>query len=223
MKFGLKLDLPSLPGKPQAKAAPAPGQDTVQKWLPVRDIRDGLLVRQDGVPVAVVRVEPAPFSLLSEAERERRISALFEAVQSLPGAAQILSLPRPLDLDAYISSLEALLAEAEGSRRAVLRSYVQYVRSLVAGAGAVERRFYVLVPGEGRKKGGREELLARAREFLAALARADLQARLCDDREILDLLFVFFNPAQAAFERPVEAAPATIYLTAKEVAERGID
>lgn len=211
-----------LPGAKKSPA-PAPGQDTVQKWLPVRDVQSGLVVRQDGVPVAVVRVEPAPFSLLSDRERERRIAALFEAVQGLAGAAQVLSLARPLDLDAYIEDLEARLREADGARKAILRGYLSYVRGLAAAGSAVERRFYVLIPGEaGKKKGGREELMARAREFLAALSRAELSARLCDDREILDLLFCFFNPAQAAFERPAEASPAPMY-TAKEVAERGLD
>ncbi|MBC7336227.1 MAG: hypothetical protein H5U01_08155 [Clostridia bacterium] len=218
----LKLPQLSVPGA-KKPPAPAPGQDAVQKWLPVKDVSGGLIVRADGVLVAVIRIEPAPFSLLSDRERERRIAATFEAFQGLPGAAQVISLPRPLDLDAYISSLEGLLAEAEGARRAVLRGYLQYVRGLAAGGIAVERRFYILIPGEARKKGGREELLARAREFAAALARADLTAHLCDDREILDLLFVFFNPSQAAFERPAEPAAAPIYRTAKEVVEGGID
>lgn len=215
------LKLPQLPGTAKKPPAPAPGQDTLQRWLPVKDVSGGLILRQDGTLVAVIRVEPAPFSLLSDRERERRIAAAFEAFQGLGGTAQVISLPRPLDLDAYISDLEARLAEADGARKTVLRAYLSYVRGLAAAGTAVERRFYVLLPGEAKKKGAREELLACAREFVAALGRADLAARICDDREILDLLFVFFNPAQAAFERPIEAAVAPIY-TAKEVSNHAL-
>ncbi len=202
--------------------AAGPGEkNTVQQWLPLRDIAGGCLVLAGGSVVAVVRVEPSPFTLLSAGERARRIAALHEAIQALPGPAQVCAIPRPIDLDAYLAELEARLAETDGSRRAVLRGYARYVRGLVAGAAAMERRFYVLLPGDGRKKGGREETMQRAGELVAALARADLAAHLCGDQEILDLLFCFFHPAQAAFERAEFPAAAPLYLTAGEVGDHG--
>ena len=191
-------------------AAPA-----VQDWLPVRDVVRGLLVRADGVLVAAVRVEPAPFGLLSERERERRIGALHEAIQALPGAVQIAVVPRPIDLDAYLGDLEGRLGEADGPRRALLRGYLSYVRSLVGGGEALERRFYVLIPANapgGARRGAREELTQRALEFVAALGRAELQAHPCDDREVVDLLFTWLHPAQAAFERPGDPGPAVRYV-----------
>ncbi|MHB1128385.1 MAG: hypothetical protein ACYC2T_15855 [Bacillota bacterium] len=203
--------------------ARAEGQATVQNWLPVRDISGGLLTRSDGHMVAVIRVKPAPFTLLSQAEKTRRIAALHEAIQALPGAVQICALPRPIDLDSYIADLEARQVEVEGSQKAVLRGYVHYVRSLAVNAEATERRFYVLVNGEGKNRGGREELLQRVQELVAALARAELQAHLCNDREVLDLMFCFFHPAQVAFERPAYPTVAPVYMTAKEVMEYGVD
>lgn len=218
-----KLALPKMfkPKQPAAagnKRAAASGvPPVVQNWLPVRHVFSGLLTRSDGRLAAVVRVEPAAFSLLSQAERTRRIAALHEAIQALPGPVQICAVPRPIDLDAYIADLEAQLADAEGSRKAVLRGYVQYVRRLAANAEAMERRFYVLMAGEEQQKGSPEELLQRVQEFVAALGRAELQAHLCDDQEVLDLLFCFFHPAQAAFERPAVPAVAPVYTTAKDV------
>lgn len=201
---------------------PAPAQNTVQRWLPVQDVSAGILRRSDDRLVAVIRVEPAAFTLLSQAERARRIAALHEAIQALPGAVQICAVPRPIDLDAYITDLEAKLVEVDGSRKTILRGYVHYVRSLAASAGAMERRFYLLIPG-GKGKGSREELLQRAGELVAALGRAELQAHLCSDQEVLDLLFCFFHPAQAAFERAAIPAVAPVYTTAKDVTEYGLD
>lgn len=202
---------------------PVSAGNTVQRWLPVQDVSGGFLVRAGGHLVAVIRVEPAAFSLLSQAERARRITALHEAIQALPGAVQVCAVPRPIDLDAYITGLEAKLVEADGSRRGVLRGYVHYVRRLAANAEALERRFYVLIPGEGKDRGSREELQQRAHELVAALGRAELQARLCDDQEVLDLLFCFFHPAQAAFERAAILAVAPVYTTAKDVTDYGLD
>ena len=202
---------PSAAGQPPARRAPA-----VQDWLPVRDVRRGLMLRTDGTAVAVVRVEPAPFGLLSDAERERRIAAVHEAIQGLPGPAQIVVTSRPIDLDAYLLDLERRLAEAEGARRSLLRGYLGYVRGLAAGGEATERRFHVLLVGEAGRTDG-DAVLQRASEFADALARADLAAHVCDDREVTDLLFSFLHPARAGTESADEPAPAPRYVPPREV------
>ena len=202
---------PSAAGQPPARRDP-----TVQDWLPVRDVRRGLILRTDGTAVAVVRVQPAPFGLLSDAERERRIAAVHEAIQGLPGPAQIVVTSRPIDLDAYLLDMERRLAEAEGARRSLLRGYLGYVRGLAAGGEATERRFHVLLVGEvGRTDG--QAVLQRAAEFAAALAGADLSAHVCDDREVTDLLFSFLHPAHAGTEPAEEPAPAPRYVPFREV------
>ena len=202
---------PSAAGQPPTRRATA-----VQDWLPVRDVRRGVILRTDGTAVAVVRVEPAPFGLLSDAERERRIAAVHEAIQGLAGPAQIVVTSRPIDLDAYLLDLERRLAEAEGARRSLLRGYLGYVRGLAAGGEATERGFHVLLAGEaGRTEG--QVALQRASEFAAALARADLAAHVCDDREVTDLLFSFLHPAHAATESAAEPAPAARYVPPREV------
>ena len=198
-------------------------QPTVQNWLPVQHVSSGLITRSDGRQVAVLRVEPASFNLLSVTERARRITGLHEAIQALPGSVQICSIPRPIDLDLYISGLEGQLEDAEGGRKNVLRGYIQYVRRLATNAEAMERRFYVLMAGEEKKKGSEEKLLQKAQEFAAVLGRAELHAQLCNDQEVLDLLFYFFHPAQASLERSNFPAVAPLYATAKEEIACGLD
>ncbi|MGE5590183.1 MAG: hypothetical protein ACM3ZA_06145 [Bacillota bacterium] len=108
--------------------------------------------------------------------------------------------------------MESLLVEADGARRGLLRKYLRYVRGLVTSAGALERRFYVLVNSDTRGPVSRDELLQKARELVAALGRAELSAHLCDERELIDLLFVFAHPAQAAFERAELPVVAPLYV-----------
>lgn len=199
--------------KPPVSSAELP---IVQRWLPVRNIFFGLIHRYDGSLVGVIRVEPAAFGLLSPGEKNRRIAGLHEAIQTLTGAAQICAIPRPINLDAYITDLENRILEAEGSSKTMLRGYVQYVRSLVASAQAMERRFYVLMTEDGKKKGAREQLQQRMGEFVSALGRAELRAHICSDQEVLDLLFCFFHPAQAALERPTWPVSAPIYVMQRE-------
>ena len=136
----LKSKLPSKSKKPSNRQATINKRDnTVQNWLPIKDIKEGLIYHTDGKPVAVVRVEPSAFTLLSDREKERRISALFEAIQAVPGDMQIVAVPRPIDLDVYIKDLEEKLQETQGRRKAMLRGYTNYVRKITAGAEAMEK------------------------------------------------------------------------------------
>lgn len=190
----LKLSL----NKKKADEQPAHGHESVQSWLPVQDIDDGMFYRPDGKAVGVIRVQPAAFTLLSDRERERRVTTLFEAIQSLPGRAQIVAVPRPIDLDQYLRDLDSRHQEADGARKRLLHGYKSYVRTIVAHAEAMEKRFFVLIPNTTDQA---DELFQKMREFVANLERADLYSHICESREILDLQFTFFNAAQAAFER----------------------
>ncbi len=209
-------------GRTAAKKGP---NRSVQDWLPARDLEGGLVARADGVQVAVIRVEPAPFGLLSDRERGRRIGALHEAIQGLPGPAQILVVSRPIALDDYLAALEGALGEADGPRRGLLRGYLGYVREVLPSGEAPERQFYVLVPSDPKvvkRKTAGMELRARAAEFVTGLGRAELHAHLCDDGEVLGLLMAWLHPAHAARERiEVAPLPAPRYVEAETGSKEG--
>lgn len=204
----LKSKIPVLPSKNKKsiKEQAISKDNTVQNWLPIKDIKESLIYHTDDTPVAVVRVEPSAFTLLSDREKERRISALFEAIQAVPGDMQIVAVPRPIDLDVYIKDLEEKLQETQGRRKAVLRGYTSYVRNITSGAEAMEKRFFVLIPGT---KKGEDELLHKTKEFVGELGRAELNAHICSYQEILDMLFSFFHSVQSAFERAEEREVVT--------------
>ncbi|WP_422445387.1 hypothetical protein [Thermoanaerobacterium sp. DL9XJH110] len=195
-------------------------KQTVQKWLPTEDIVGGLLQLKNGRVAAVIKIDPTPFTLLSELEKSRRIKSLYEAFQALSSRAEIFCMPRPIDLDKYLTSLEDLLKETDPGRRPILRGYLNYVRGIVSSAEATERRFFILIPEE---KSRADELQKKVREFVAMLTKAELKAEQCGETEVLDLLFCFFNPAQASFERPGIVSSAPMIKTVKELISDGVD
>jgi hypothetical protein len=176
---------------------------SVQEWLPFSDIHGSVIYRKDGGLVAVLRVQPFNLSLKSVNEKKRIISAVHEALNGQQEQFQILSLARPVDLDSYLRKLEDMTREiTENSRRRrLLQNYLRYVAGLVASGEALERRYYILL-SQAAGKQAREEVLQRAHELAMNLERAGLKVNVCDDQEIIDLLFCFTHPAQAAFERP---------------------
>ncbi|MDN5347392.1 MAG: hypothetical protein PWP65_956 [Clostridia bacterium] len=189
-------------GPSERRPSVDPKKKTVQDWMPFKDIAGGVIIRRNGGQVAVLRVAPVNLALKSEAEKGRIIQAVHEALNGQREAFQVFSLGRPVDLDAYLKLLEEKVREtAEPKRRRLLQDYLRYVAGLVAGGEALERRYYILLPQPPGKQ-AREEVLQRAHELAADLGRAGLQVQVCGDQEIIDLLFCFNHPAQAAFERP---------------------
>ena len=203
----MKLTLPLIvrnKNTPQAAA-----QQTAQSWLPLADLVDGIMLTKDKRLVAVVRVHAAPFSLLSEAEQERRISGLRAAYQAL-AEFQVLSVARPVDLDGYLKTLDERQTELSGIKRRLLREYAQWVAGIVRAGEAMERRYYVLL-SQPDGKAAREELVKRARALARDLAQAELEAHVCDTSEVADLLFVSLQPRYAALERVESEAMTTLY------------
>lgn len=193
------MKIPSLKARQRGAASPRAQRDreraraTAQAWLPYRDIAAGWIVRRDGQHVGVLAIEPVNLSLLSARETRRRVRALHEALQGIDSAWVWVALPRPIDLDAYITSLEAERHEADGARARLLREYTRYVREIVAGGQAVERRYYMLFAGRDRLA-----LAETVEEARAALERAGLTARRLDDAGLLDLCRSWAHPASTA-------------------------
>ena len=177
---------------------------SAQDWLPFKDVVGGAIHKRDGSMVAVLRVDTMNISLKSDHEKQRIISAVHETLNGQRDPIQIICLPRALDLDQYLSGLnDRLKNTTDNLKRRLLAEYVRYVAGLVTEGDVLERRYYILLeqkPGAGKRQNQREELQKRCHEFASNLGASGLRVQMCGDPEIIDLLFSFLTPRQAAYE-----------------------
>lgn len=191
---------------PEKKASDAAAKQSpsTQEWIPFKDIRNNLLFRKDNSIVAFVRVQPVNLNLLSVKERKRKVKQLEEVLNGIDYNYQIYSIPKPVDLDAYIMKLENLRSDTEDvTKKRLLGIYIKQAVAKATGGEAVERQFYILIDHKLTKKPQLDEqvVLQRATELASNLSSAELLSHVCNDAEIRTLQFLFFNSAQAAFER----------------------
>ncbi|WP_227766359.1 hypothetical protein [Zhaonella formicivorans] len=197
------LKINNKPLKQASKSSEGLG-NTVQNWLPFRDLEDYLISTKDNRLIAVLRVMPLNINLKSDNEKGRIISAVHEAFNGLQFPIQIFAVPRPIDLDMYIRKLQELSSDAGNfKRKTLLLDYIRYVTGMVAGGEALEKRYYILLSAE-KGKNSKAELLQKAHELGSGLSRAGLAVSVCDGQEIFDLMFTFHNPVQVAFEKAHE-------------------
>ncbi len=203
MIFRKKEENPEL----QAKKA-------AQDWLPFKDIAGHFIFRKDEQMVIALKIEPINIILKSEAEKKRIVAAVHEALNGIQYSIQILALPRSVDLDQYLESLqEKSRTGGDLARKRILQDYIRYVAGIVKGGDALERRYYLLISLANNKQGtAGEELLKRGYELKSNLETSGLSVSICDDAGIIDMMFSFLYPTQAVFETiPTGVGVTTIY------------
>ena len=209
MRFGFKIKGGSenKKNKLTAREETFTREPSTRDWLPIDDVSGSVIKRRDGCLVAVLKVEPLNVDLKSVREKKRIIKTVHEVFNGQREVFQIMSIGRPVDLDGYLQELEVMVGKADAKRKRHLREYVRHVAGIVTGGEALEHRYYVLLSQEPDSQ-ARDELLKRSYEMAAGLKTSGLKVDLCQEREIIDLLFSFMHPAQAAFERaPIFSGP----------------
>ena len=191
-----------------ASSSAAKGTNSTQAWMPVTDVYNGFIHRRDGAIIAAIRIQPVNFELLSDNEKLRKIKLLEEVMNGMDFSFQIISIARPVDLDSFIGKMDELKNRTtDRIKSRLLVGYISHAAAMATSGEAVERQFYILLDEPVGKKPQQSEaqLFRRATDLATSLSSADLISHVCNDEELRDLLFVFTNPNQAAFER----APVT--------------
>lgn len=180
---------------------------TAQAWLPIRDLHDGLLVRNDGAVVAGLSLAPYSLALKSTREQSQAVAAMTEVLNGVDCAWQWLSVYRPVDLNSYLAAVDATLdAAPQGKRRQVLADYLRWATGLVRAGETVERKYYLLLTRTG-KDASKDHLATLAQLISARQTIRGFQATVMDDAAWCELLFLAFHAEQTATEDIPDGLP----------------
>lgn len=119
---------------------------SIQELLPLDDIVDDIAVLRDGGHCAVVEVSGVHFALRSEAEQEVILAGFRRLLNALSHPVQLLVRVVPADVERYLAGLGG--AQLAPELRGLRRSHEEFVRRIAGERAVLERRFYVVVPGE---------------------------------------------------------------------------
>lgn len=118
-----------------------------QRFLPIAEIRDNVVVLKNGGMRAVLQTTSVNFNLKSEDEQNSLVFGYQNFLNSLEFPIQIIIRSKKLDIDKYLQGLSTL---AEEQSNPLLQKqtieYHDYIQKLVEYADIMEKRFYVVVP-----------------------------------------------------------------------------
>lgn len=115
----------------------------VQEYIPVEEIRNGIVETTDGRYIKILEVEPINFSLRSDNEREDIIESFQEYMKIAPVYAHFKSMSRKADSDTHIRQVRQDVDNTKECQE-YADNYVNLVKD-VGQIEAVSRRFFIIL------------------------------------------------------------------------------
>lgn len=198
-----------------------------QQFVPVKEIRNGVVILKDGSYRGVLICSAINFGLKSTEEQHAIILGFQSFLNTLDFSIQIVINSRKMDLRPYL----ALLAEKETEQktelmRVQLHEYIEFIRSFADQANIMTKSFYVVVPysphfsaaktasflhhgDAGAKSATSETSFAEEQAQLeqrltlvgSGLASMGVRAVSLGTEEVIELLYRSFNPGE--LENPI--------------------
>src|SRR5882672_670825 len=120
---------------------------STQDFVPVAEVRDGIVVLKDGTLRAILLASSINFALKSEDEQTAFIVQFQNFLNSLDFSCQIFVQSRMLDIRPYVATLEAAYKkQLDDLMRVQIREYIEFVKSFTEAANIMTKNFFVVVP-----------------------------------------------------------------------------
>ena len=205
---------------------------STQEFVPVSEVRNGVIVMKDGSLRAVLLASSINFALKSEDEQTAFIVQFQNFLNSLDFSVQIFIQSRSLDIRPYVATLEAAYKEQlDELLRIQIREYISFIKSFTEAANIMTKNFFVVVPYTqtaltktsgaaallhlGQKTSASEmnksfeeqvsQLDQRVGIVQQGLVRTGVRTVQLGTEEAIELLYKMFNPGEEG--KPMQLQP----------------
>ncbi|MEY2641197.1 MAG: hypothetical protein RL150_590 [Candidatus Parcubacteria bacterium] len=205
----------------------AANSKTTQDFVPVREVRDGILVLKDGSMRAILMTSSINFALKSEEEQSAIIFQFQQFLNSLNFSVQIFIQSRRLDIRPYVAMLEAREREQINDlMRVQIKEYIGFIQAFTERTNIMTKTFYITVPYtpptidvRGKKVsnpfGGKKDANMKTEDFEEArsqleqriavvrsgIVRSGIRAVQLGTEEVIEIFYRLFNPGDV--EKPL--------------------
>ena len=193
----------------------------VQDFLPVREIRNGIIETTDDRYVKIIEILPINFLLRSSEEQYNIISSFASWLKISPTKLQFKSVSRKADSDKHVAMVREELSREENQQcRQLGEEYLRLIKD-VGNKEALSRRFFLIFqyePPAGKRSSGEsyadiygmiQTAVQNAKTYFMQCGNAIVQPE-DEDAFTAEVLYMFFNrsscvnePFQSRVERVI--------------------
>lgn len=136
-----------IPKIPIFTAPNSPITANSQKFLPIADVTEDIVVTKDGGAAVVLESTSLNFGLLSEKEQEAVIAAYGALINSLSFPIQIVVRSQIKDIKRYMMYLEKAKKNIKNPKLLkTMESYEKFVRDTIKKRKVLGKNFYIVIP-----------------------------------------------------------------------------
>jgi hypothetical protein len=210
----------------------ATASKTTQEFVPIQEIRDGVIILKNGGMRSVVLASSLNFALKSQDEQASILMQFQNFLNSLDFSIQIFIQSKKLDIRPYIALLEDRYKEQVGELMKIqVREYIEFVKTFVENTNIMSKSFFVVVPydpipaslsnnpltrilpGKNKGKSEKETADSQFREYRSqldqrvsvveqGLVRCGIRTAELGTEEVVELYYKLFNPGET--EKPIQ-------------------
>ncbi|HBJ16295.1 MAG TPA: hypothetical protein DDY81_00305 [Clostridiales bacterium] len=174
----------------------------VQPFIPVKDIRNGIVETTDGRYVKILEIEPINFMLRSSEEQYNILSSFASWLKISPMKLQFKSITRKADSDKHIAMIRKELSMEDNAQcKAMGEDYIRLIKD-VGSREALTRRFFLIYQYEaiGRSESDDYSKIysmlvsaeQNARAYFMQCGNSIIQPK-NPDQAAAEILYMFFN------------------------------
>lgn len=205
-----------------------------QDFVPIKEIRDGVVVLKDESLRGVIMTSSINFALKGNDEQQAIIYQFQNFLNSINFSIQIFTQSRRLDIRPYIALLEKVERTQENELLKIqTKEYIEFIKSFTESVNIMTKSFFIVVPYTpaiiqtkksvlssflGKKDEAREQrkesfeenrtqLLQRMEVAIGGLTRIGIRAVPLGTEEIVELYYKLFNPGDT--EKPINLTEMT--------------
>lgn len=204
-----------------------------QEFVPIKEVRDGVIVLKDGGLRAIVLASSINLSLKSEDEQKATILQFQSFLNTLDFYVQISIESRTLDIRPYLLLLEnRMKVQTEPLLKLQTKEYMEFIQNFTETVSIMNKNFFVVVPYTQENLPGESGLLkgflknAKSKEMKTAeqldfeekksqleqrvsviqqgLARCGIKTAQLGTEEVVEVFYKVFNPGETEGEIRVE-------------------
>ncbi|MBI2482493.1 MAG: hypothetical protein HYV76_02960 [Candidatus Vogelbacteria bacterium] len=195
---------------------------STQSFVPIEEVRDGVVVLKDGSLRAVLIASSINFALKSRDEQQGLLLQYQNFLNSLDFYLQIFVQSRRLDIRPYISILEERLkSQTNDLLKVQTQEYIEFIKSFTENNNIMTKSFFVVIPYtppiiQNRQgwwiklfkrqpaktvetlafEEERNQLEQRVDVVRQGLGRLGVRVELLGTEELVELYFKAFNPGE---------------------------
>jgi hypothetical protein len=205
--------------------------NATQEFVPIKEVRDGIVMLKDGGMRAILLCSSMNFSLKGEDEKNAILLQFQDFLNSLDFSIEILVQSRKLDIRPYIALLEDQeKKQVNNLMKIQVREYIEFIKNFTESTNIMTKHFFIVVPytpatlnsasvgnimsslGFGAKKSttaqgeanfdeSRSQLEERLSVVEQGLIRTGIRVARLGTEEVIELFYKAFNPGET--EKPL--------------------